>query len=384
MTMMTVDQIIAAASARTGLTEIGDRSVLEGLERLLRSYASEARFTERGAQMAHDDLVAYMATRMQIEDWLARHPELLEAPVEKPLFVFGLPRTGTTLAINLLAADPARRSFLRWEIYEPIPPARPEELHAGRRYAEQQAKCEMALQYMPQIAAIHMEFADSPTECQFLMTTSFCAQVYEAQADIPSYRHWFLHEADYLPAFRFHKRTLQALQHHAKGQWTLKNPWHPLFLDALTEVYPDARLVMTHRDPAEVVGSCCSLIKYVRQIYSDDVDLKGIGESFMDTFRVMIDRTRAFKAKHGAGAIHDVQYADTVRDPIGTVRKIYDAVGDAFTPAAEQAMQGYMADNPKGKHGKHAYDLAEYGLDRAGVHKRFAGYIDAFGIPVKE
>lgn len=383
MTMMTVDQIIAAASARTGLTEIGDRSVLEGLERLLRSYASEARFTERGAQMAHDDLVAYMATRMQIEDWLARHPELLEAPVEKPLFVFGLPRTGTTLAINLLAADPARRSFLRWEIYEPIPPARPEELHAGRRYAEQQAKCEMALQYMPQIAAIHMEFADSPTECQFLMTTSFCAQVYEAQADIPSYRHWFLHEADYLPAFRFHKRTLQALQHHAKGQWTLKNPWHPLFLDALTEVYPDARLVMTHRDPAEVVGSCCSLIKYVRQIYSDDVDLKGIGESFMDTFRVMIDRTRAFKAKHGAGAIHDVQYADTVRDPIGTVRKIYDAVGDAFTPAAEQAMQGYMADNPKGKHGKHAYDLAEYGLSKDEVHERFRDYIEDYDIPVK-
>ncbi len=383
MTMMTVDQIIAAASARTGLTDIGDRSVLEGLERLLRSYASEARFTERGAQMAHDDLVAYMATRMQIEDWLARHPELLEAPVEKPLFVFGLPRTGTTLAINLLAADPARRSFLRWEIYEPIPPARPEELHAGRRYAEQQAKCEMALQYMPQIAAIHMEFADSPTECQFLMTTSFCAQVYEAQADIPSYRHWFLHEADYLPAFRFHKRTLQALQHHAKGQWTLKNPWHPLFLDALTEVYPDARLVMTHRDPAEVVGSCCSLIKYVRQIYSDDVDLKGIGESFMDTFRVMIDRTRAFKAKHGAGAIHDVQYADTVRDPIGTVRKIYDAVGDAFTPAAEQAMQGYMADNPKGKHGKHAYDLAEYGLSKDEVHERFRDYIEDYDIPVK-
>lgn len=383
MTMMTVDQIIAAASARTGLTDIGDRSVLEGLERLLRSYASEARYTERGAQMAHDDLVAYMATRMQIEDWLARHPELLEAPVEKPLFVFGLPRTGTTLAINLLAADPARRSFLRWEIYEPIPPARPEELHAGRRYAEQQAKCEMALQYMPQIAAIHMEFADSPTECQFLMTTSFCAQVYEAQADIPSYRHWFLHEADYLPAFRFHKRTLQALQHHAKGQWTLKNPWHPLFLDALTEVYPDARLVMTHRDPAEVVGSCCSLIKYVRQIYSDDVDLKGIGESFMDTFRVMIDRTRAFKAKHGAGAIHDVQYADTVRDPIGTVRKIYDAVGDAFTPAAEQAMQGYMADNPKGKHGKHAYDLAEYGLSKDEVHERFRDYIEDYDIPVK-
>ena len=100
------------------------------------------------------------------------------------------------------------------------------------------------------------------------MTPSFCSQVYESQADVPSYRQWFMHEADYLPAFRFHKRTLQALQHHVGGRWTLKNPWHPLFLDALYETYPDSRLVMTHRDPADVVGSICSLIKYVRQIYS--------------------------------------------------------------------------------------------------------------------
>lgn len=380
---MTVEEVIAAASAQTGLTDIGDPAVLDGLQRLLTAYAGEARFTERGAQMAHADLVNYMSTRMQIEDWLAKHPELLDAPVEKPLFVFGLPRTGTTLAINLLASDPARRSFLRWEIYEPIPPARPEELHAGRRYEEQQAKCEMALQYMPQIAAIHMEYADSPTECQFLMTPSFCAQVYEAQADIPSYRHWFLHQADYGPAFRFHKRTLQALQTYAGGRWTLKNPWHPLFLNALTEVYPDAQLVMTHRDPAEVVGSCCSLIKYVRQIYSDDVDLKGIGESFIDTFQIMIDRAVAYKAKHGEKSIHDVQYVETVRDPIGTVRRIYEHFDEPLTPEAEAAMHAYLADNPKGKHGKHEYDLAEYGLTAEGVRERFKDYIERYDIPVK-
>ncbi len=207
----------------------------------------------------------------------------------------------------------------------------------------------MALQYMPHIAAIHYEEADSPTECQFLMTPSFAAQVYEAQADIPSYRNWLLHEADYLPAFRFHKRMLQALQHHAGGRWTLKNPWHPLFLNELTQVYPDARLVMTHRDPAEVVGSCCSLIKYVRAIYSDDVDLKGIGESFIDTFETMIARAGAFKAKHGAGAIHDVQYADTMRDPLGVVRGIYERFDIDFTPQIEAAMQGYHGGQPQGQ-----------------------------------
>lgn len=381
---MTVEEVIAAASSRTGLSDFGDPAILEGLARLLDAYASEARFTPRGAEMMHAELVETMANRMRVEDWLKQHPELLERPIEAPLFVFGLPRTGTTLTINLLASDPATRSFLRWEIYDPMPPARPEELHAGPRYDAQAAKNEMALQYMPHIAAIHYEEADSPTECQFLMTPSFCAQVYEAQADIPSWRRWFLHEADYMPAFRYHKRMLQALQTYAGGRWTLKNPWHPLFLNELTAVYPDARLVMTHRDPAEVVGSCCSLIKYVRAIYSDDVDLKGIGESFIDTFEVMIARANAFKARHGSNSIHDVQYADTVRDPLGVVRGIYQRFGIDFTPEIEAAMQSYLDANPKGKHGSHSYDLAEYGLSKEGVRERFKSYIEDYDIPVKD
>ncbi len=381
---MTAEDIIAAACAKTGLSDYGDPAILDGLKRLLEAYAKEAKFTEFGTQMAHGDLINTMATRMKIEDWLARYPALLDQPITSPMFVFGLPRTGTTLMINLLASDPATRSFLRWEIADPIPPAQPDELHAGPRYEAQQAKNQMALQYMPHIAAIHYEEADSPTECQFLMTPSFCAQVYESQADIPSYRRWFMHEADYRPAFRFHKRILQALQHHAGGRWTLKNPWHPLFLDTLSEVYPDARLVMTHRDPAEVVGSACSLIKYVRAIYSDEVDLEGIGRSFIDTFKVMIDRAVAYKAKYGSDSILDVQYADTVSDPMGTVRRIYENFGEPLTPHAETAMQAFLAGNPKGKHGKHEYDLAEFGLTRNQVRQEFADYIERFSIPVKD
>jgi len=381
---MTVDEVIEAASKATGLSDIGDRSVLDGLERLLDSYASEARFTERGSQMAHGFIVTQMAHRMQIEDWLKRHPELLLRPVEKPLIVFGLPRTGTTLMVNLLASDPASRCFMRWESLEPMPPATAGEVHAGRRYEEAAAQGEMAKQHMPHIAAIHWEDPDSPTECQFLMTPSFCSQVYESQADIPSYRQWFMHEADYVPAFRFHKRTLQALQHHVGGRWTLKNPWHPLFLDALHETYPDARMVMTHRDPAEVVGSICSLIKYVRQIYSDDIDLEGIGSSFIDTFRIMIERSDAYRAKHGPDSIYDVQYADTVRDPMATVCGIYDHFGEPLTAEAEAAMDKYLADNPKGKHGKHSYSLEEFGLTARGVHDAFADYIERYRIPVKD
>jgi hypothetical protein len=381
---MNVEKVIAAASAQTGLSEIGDPAILEGLRRLLEAYPKEARFTERGLQMAYGSLVANLAIRMKVEDWLKRHPELLERPIEKPMFVFGLPRTGTTLLINLLHADPARRSFLRWEALDPVPPPKAEELFAGPRYDVLQAQSEYALKAMPEIVSIHYEDAGSPTECQFSMTPSFVAQVYEALADIPSYRRWFLHEADYLPAFRFHKRFLQMLQSEAPGRWTLKNPWHPLYLDALTTVYPDAQLVMTHRDPAEVVGSCCSLIRYSRQIFSDDVDLEGIGRTFIETFQVMIQRALAYKQKHGWDSIYDVQYADMMGDPIGTVGKIYDRFGEPFTAEAKAAMAGYMANNPQGKHGKHSYSLEDYGLTKQGVREQFREYIETFKIPVRD
>ena len=380
---MTVIEVVEAARQQTGLTDIGDPAILEGLEVLLNAYEKEADFTERGSAMAHGAVIAALANRMRVEDWLKQHPELLERPIEKPMFVFGLPRTGTTLAINLLNADPARRCFLRWESFDSVPPPRKDELSACPRYEKSQAQSEMALKVMGHISAIHHENADSPSECQFAMAPSFCAQVYEAQAYVPSYRHWLFHEASYLPAFRYQKRLFQLLQSEAPGRWTLKNPWHPLFLNDLTTVYPDAQLVMTHRDPVEVVGSCCSLIKHVRQIYSDSVDLEAIGESFVDTFLLMIERALAYKEKHGWDSIYDVQYADLMRDPIGTVRGIYDHFGEPLTPEAEAWMVAYMADNPQGKHGKHTYSLEEYGLTREGVEARFRDYVERFNIPTK-
>ena len=150
----------------------------------------------------------------------------------------------------------------------------------------------------------------------------------------------------------------------------------------MTQVFPDAQLVMTHRDPADVVGSACSLIKAVRQLTSEKVDLLGIGRTMVETFEIMIARTNAFKAKHGPDAIFDIQYADMVRDPIATVATIYKRFDTPLTQAATSAMTSYLANNPQGKHGKHSYTLEEYGLTREAVHARFADYIRDYNIPV--
>jgi hypothetical protein len=376
---MEAKEIIAAARRETGLTDYGDEAIIEGLTALTEALDREARLTERGKTIVERTLIDTLAGRLRVEDYLAKHPELLDQPVEKPMFVFGLPRTGTTLVINLLQADPARRCFVRWESINPVPPPKAGEFRTDPRYVAEQARLELSVKYAPHISAMHHEDADSPSECQFSMAPSFITQVFDSQWHVPSYRRW-LFAASYLPAFRYQKRLFQVLQSEAPGRWTLKNPWHPLFLDDLTTVYPDAQLVMTHRDPAEVVASACSLVRAVRDMFSDDVDPHEVAAAQMETFDLMIARQDAYRAKHGAGSIHDVDYSALVRDPIGEMRKLYAHFDEPLTPEAEAAMQAFLAANPKGKHGKHEYSLADFGLTREGVREHFRAYIERFGL----
>lgn len=375
------ERLLAAARERTGLTDFGDPAMFDALNILVDALDREAKLTEGGAQRTADSIIATLANRLQVEDYLKQHPDLLQRPIDKPLFVFGLPRTGTTLAINLLAADPARRVFTRWEAFATVPPAKSGELRSDPRYHAAQAQMEMSVKYVPHIAAMHYEDADSPTECQFAMSPTFVAQVYDSQYDIPSYSKWFLREADYLPSFRYHKRLMQLLQENNQGRWTFKNPWHPLYLEALTTVYPDAQLAMTHRDPADVVGSACSLCYHVRKLYSDDVDPIAVGSMLLETFDLMIERLIAHE--ENGGTVHHIQYGDLVKDPLGEMRKLYARFDDLFTPEAESAMQATLDANPKGKHGKHEYRLEDYGLTREGVHAHFRDYTERYGIQTK-
>lgn len=379
--MIDADQLLANARAETGLTDLEDDDILGPFHLLVDSVNKDAKLTEQGEAAFIRTVTGYIANRLRVEDWLARHPALLEKPVEKPMFVFGLPRTGTTLTINLLAEDPARRNFLRWEAFDSVPPPFQHEMHAGPRYQKAQDQIDMSLKYVPHISAIHHEDGDSPCECQFAMSPSFCAQVYDSQYHVPDYHNWFLYEADYRPAFRYQKRLLQLLQAENPGHWTLKNPWHPLYLDALNEVYPDAQLVMTHRDPVDVVGSACSLVWNVRKMLSTEVDREQLGRDMVETFELMIARQNAFRAKHGAGAIYDIQYDAQVRDPIGTMQRLYAHFGTELTAEAEGKMRAYSAEKPKDRFGKHVYDIADYGFSAGEIRERFGDYCRDFDIP---
>ncbi|MFN4135080.1 MAG: sulfotransferase family protein [Novosphingobium meiothermophilum] len=380
--MLDTETLLAAAREQTGLADFGDPSFREGLDALIDALNREAKLSAAGEGRVAASITATLAQRLKVEDFLKANPALLAAPIEQPTFLFGLPRTGTTLAINLLSADPTRRVFMRWEAFATVPPAAPGELRTDPRCLAEQARLDATKQYMPHIAAMHWEDAHSSTECQFAMSPTFCAQVYESQFDIPSYSDWF-HNADYLPAFRYHKRLMQLLQGNNGGHWTFKNPWHPLFLDALTTVYPDAQLIMTHRDPADVVASACSLIFAVRRMFSDNVDPVACGRAQLRTFDLMIERVKAFEDRHGRDAIHHISYTDLVADPVGEMERAYARFGKPFTDETRVAMQAVLDANPQGKHGRHEYRLEDYGLTRDEVYDHFAGYIDRYGIVTK-
>jgi Sulfotransferase family len=380
--MLKSETLIAAAADQTGLSDFGDPSFREGLDVLVAALNTEAKLTEAASGRVGANIIATLVNRLQVEDYLKSNPKLLDASIEKPMFVFGLPRTGTTLAINLLTADPARRSFMRWEAFATAPPAAKGALRTDPRYHAEQAKLDMSLKYVPHISAMHHEDADSSCECQFAMSPTFCSQVYDSQYDIPSYSNWFLN-GDYRPAFRYHKRLMQLLQQNNQGRWTFKNPWHPLYLDALADVYPDAQLVMTHRDPADVVASACSLVYAVRKLFSDDVDPKAVAAVSIKTFDAMIERTIAYEVLHGPGSIHHVQYKALTADPIGEMERLYVNFGEPLGEVARMSMQAMLDANPQGKHGKHDYALEDYGLSREGIYAHFADYIERFGIKVK-
>jgi hypothetical protein len=380
---MNTAELIEKAKQATGLSDLGNPKALVGLEILVKAAMEEAELSLTGGIRFSENLFTILSNRLRVVDYLKKKPELLQLPVEKPMFVFGLPRTGTTLTINLLSADPIRRCLLRWEALSPVPPAKKGELSTDLRCGAERQKLQMTLQFAPQIAAAHYEEADSPSECQYAMQLSFCAQIFDSTVKVPSYGDWFLHKTSYRHAFEFHKQFLQLLQENNGGRWTLKNPWHPLFLNDLTAVYPDAQLVMTHRDPVEVVGSACSLIRLVRPMFSDRVNLREIATQMIDTFDLMIARQNAYRDKHGEKSIYDIQYNDQLRDPVGTMRKLYKHFDEPFTPAAETRMTQLMTENPKDKHGKHVYTLEEFGLTAAGVRKHFRNYCERFAIPTK-
>jgi hypothetical protein len=373
-----VDELIDAARRETGLDRFDSDSFREGLGVFLDDVNRQER-PESGDARLRAAIVAALAGRLKTTAYLDDHPDLLDRPVERPVFVFGIPRTGTTLLCNLLAADPARRSPLTWEIDDPVPPATTATLRTDpRALARLEAERKM-LAARPEAGKYFRISAIYPNEDVFIMAHDFKTLMWESRGKLPGYRDWIF-STDVTSAYQYHKRFLQLLQAEAPGIWNLKMPSHALYIETLLKVYPDARLVWTHRDPFVAVGSFCSLISLGHQGFLGRVDKEWLAENCPWQAKQHADRAMDARDRIGEDRIIDVHYADLMREPIETMRTLYKALGDEFTGAAEAGMLAWLEDNPQDKFGRHEYKLEQYGLSVARLTPLFERYLARYEV----
>ncbi|GIW39440.1 MAG: putative sulfotransferase [Candidatus Binatia bacterium] len=378
-----VESLLEEARRRTGLEDFGDPSFRDGLEVLARSLEEEARLGESGRAAWRSQILGYLVERLRIEDWYRRHPEIDAQVVRAPIVVTGLPRTGTTALSNLLAQDPEARSLRFWESLRPTPPPEAATQDTDPRIAEADAMLEGMKAAAPDLAKMHDDNGRSPTENQDLLGQHFRTLHFDGMARVPAYVEWWL-SCDMVPAYRHHRRVLKLLQWRCPPyRWNLKNPPDLFCLEAVTAVYPDARIVWTHRDPAKVLPSVCSLVATVRSIFSPEVDRHELGRAQLRLWAEAVRRGMEFRDRVGEERFVDVRMEELVSDPIVAVARIYDRFGLVLGEEAQKRMRLWLAENPQGKHGAHRYDLADFGLRLGEVREAFLPYVRRFAVRIE-
>lgn len=381
--MATVGDYLDTAKAATGLENFGDPGFREGLERLIDSATREARLNEMGQAMFDGQTVMLLSRRLEIEDWFARHPEIDEEEIVAPLMVLGLPRTGSTALHCLLGEDPAVRTMRNWEASAPCPPPEAATYDTDPRIAQAEEQMAMRDKITPRMKLMLPSTATSPSEDQLTMGFNFVSQIFQASFHIPSYAHWLHHEADLEPTFRYVKRVLKLLQWRCPPKrWRFKNPTYSMFVTALDKVFPDAHYCMTHRDVANVIPSVADIYFELGKVGTDTIDKHWMGAINVEFCHLGMRRMIAFRDAGNEHRFFDIHFAPFQKDPFPTMQKLYDFLGEEFTEAARGRMQAWREATPRGQHGKHEYDPADFGLEPAKLREEFRYYTDRFNVPL--
>ena len=382
---MVPDEVIAEACGLTGLDDFGSDSFREGLAVYCESVSSEAKLNDLGVTAIRGNVVGTLANRLRIVDWSRQHPDVGTERIDAPLVVIGMFRAGTTFLSYLLEQDHRNRALLRWEAGDSVPPPTPSDYRSGPRVEAARAGNDMLEQINPRIRAIHHEEPDGPTECITLMSQDYKSLSWEAISNVPAYGRWLL-EVDQVSAYEYHRLALQVLQNGGvRGRWTLKSPHHALNLEALVSVYPDARLVVLHRDPVVLCASVCSLIHTLSGTFSDADHRPYIADHWVALLEESICRIDRFRATRPEHPIIDIRYDDLLGNPVAAVESIYaafdDSGGGGLDAETHAALTEYVAAHPKDSLGVHGYDLAEFGLDPAQLGERFSDYVIRYDVP---
>ncbi len=368
------------ARAATGLDDFGDERFLGAFRVLLRAYDEEAQLTPFGRMMVNQELAGILASRLSAEAAWRRRPEVLDVPLRAPIFILGLPRSGTTALHQLLAQDPENQVLEYWlgAAPQPRPPRSAWEKDPGFRASARGLR--MVYYLDPGLKAIHHLTADGPDECRHLFLQSFLDHTFDHNATIPSYTKYF-EQQDMRPAYTRHRDLLKLIgAPQPERRWVLKYPAHLLHLDVLFETYPDACIVQTHRDPSRVLPSVCSLVTSWRGLYEDDVDPLSVGSWQLDFLSGMMTTAMQARERLRPESFFDLHFHELLRDPISSIRAIYSRFGRELSPEAEARMRAWHEGNPQGRHGGHTYTSEQFGLAPEQIFERLQSYMDRFGV----
>src|SRR5688572_12460695 len=375
------DSLHRAAYRRAGSNDYGSWDFAEPLERLLKSYRDEAALTTLGRITVRELIVSLLENLLRMEAERAASSAIEQQRIVAPVFIVGLPRTGTTHLHGLISEDRANRAALTWEVMYPAASRSADDVARAR--AQTDARLGWADRFAPEFMRIHPIAADLPQECIAITAQVFMSIQFHTTHDVPSYQDW-LEQAPQRLGFDFHNRFLQHLQAKSRGtRWVLKAPGHLFALDGLLERYPDARIIHTHRDPTRVMASMASHATVLRRAFSDSADPRKIAADWADRWARALERFLAVRDRAPAAQFLDVNFESIESDPLGTVERVYGFLGWPLTPDARAAMERFLAANPKNKHGVHSYTLEQFGLNRAAETIRFRAYCERFGIPVR-
>ncbi len=373
------------AQAETGLSDFGDDGFRERLDVLTRGLRDEAGLSPFGRVSAQGQLVALLRNRLLVEDRIAHHPEILDVEIRRPIVIAGQPRTGTTHLHNLMAADPALRSLPYWESLEPVLPA--EERAAVEQGAPdpRPGRTEVGLAFLnaalPYFKRMHEMTVDHVHEEIQLLAIDASTMLFETMGVLPTWRDYYLAH-DQTPSYRYLKRVLQVLQWQRGGErWVLKSPQHLEQFGPLLTVFPDATVVVTHRDPVSVIASNATMLAYTARLNRLRPDPHAIGRYWSDRIQEMLETGMRDHDQLPAGSSLDVRFDEFMADDLAMVARIYDVAGQPLDATARDAMARFLVDHPRGRYGGVRYDLeGDFGIDPAERRAAMRDYVTRFDV----
>lgn len=382
--------LLDQAYRETGLSDFGDPSFREPLERLVGALNTEARLNEAGHAYFAERIRNILITRLRAEDWFARHPEILDEEIRAPLVIVGLPRTGTTMMHRTISADRRMYSPLWYEVRFPVPlPGTDFAAGVDPRIAVAEAEVKALLDASPELASIHPMDARGPDEEIMLLEQSFFSTVPESYAHMPQFGVW-LEQQDQLPGYTYLRRLLQFLQWQKKRfglkaeRWILKTPHHLHFPAALFATFPDAQVLQTHRDPLQLMPSYASMIYALNHPFSDQVTKEEVGAHWCRKWAAGMRTTMHFRDAGHEARFLDMWYEDTVRNPLDEIQRLYRFVGIDLTDAARAEMERWREMNRRDARPAHQYTLEEYGFTEDALAADFHEYRERYILPRRQ